>query len=291
MIEQLLLHPTTKQQVVRLVQQPTQSLLLIGSNGIGKGQLATAMAADSLQLPHEEALAAHPYYKHINFEKDSISIDAIRDLQRFLQLKTIGDKPFRRAIVIEHAENLTVEAQNAYLKLLEEPPADTIMLLTVDNQRALLPTILSRVQAITIHAPDETSLKTHFNSRGKQEAAIRQAYFLSGGLLGLMHALLEEDTSHPLLTGVTAAKDILQKTTFERLALVEGLAKQKTEATYTLQALQHMAQTALTQAAGKADAAKVRQWHRVLKLSSEALAALDQNANTKLVLSDLMLRL
>lgn len=291
MIEQLLLHPATKEQVARFVQQPAQSLLLVGSDGIGKGRLATAIAADSLQLDSEKALTAYPYYKRISSVKDSISIDSIRDLQRFLQLKTIGDKPFRRVIIIEHAEHLTTEAQNAYLKLLEEPPVDTIMLLTVGNQRALLPTILSRVQTLTIHNPEEAVLRNHFAAQGKPEAAITQAYFLSGGLPGLMHALLEDDASHPLLAGVSTAKDILQKTTFERLALVEGLAKQKTEVMHVLQALQHIAQTALSQAAHKNDAVKVKQWHRVLKLSTTALTALNQNANAKLVLSNLMLQL
>jgi DNA polymerase-3 subunit delta' len=291
MSAQHVLHDSTKRHVAQFTDQPVHAVLLVGSNGIGKASIAELMLARMLELD-AQGLAAHPYYKVIRPDaKGTTSIDAIRELQHFLQLKTIGTKPLRRAVVIEHAETLTTEAQNAFLKILEEPPQDTVVMLTADNQRALLPTILSRVQTIPVSAPDEQALKTHFAAQGKDAAAITQAYFLSGGLPGLMTALLSDDDTHPLVQGVAAAKEVLQKQLFERLALVEGLSKQKDQAVYMLQALQHIAQTGLNQAAGKSDPAKIKQWHHILKVTSEASDALAQNANTKLVLSNLMLQL
>jgi len=286
----LVLHPHTSNHLTQFAQQPVHAVLLVGANGIGKTSLARQMLADVLDLPID-ALASHPYYITISPVKGTISIDAIRELQRFLQLKTLGSKPLRRAVILEHAEGLTIEAQNAFLKILEEPPADTILVLTAGNQRALLPTILSRLQTIPVTAPEEQALKAYFSEQGKDATAITQAFFLSGGLPGLMQALLTDDQAHPLVRGVATAKEILQKQLFERLAMVEGLSKQKEEALYALQALQHIARTGLKQAASKADAAKVKQWHRILKATSEALTALDQNANTKLVLSVTMLHL
>jgi DNA polymerase III subunit delta' len=289
-MDHLVLHPRTKDQVAQFVSQPGHATLLVGSNGIGKTSLARSMIEAALRLEAGK-LDQHPYVTVISPEKDSISIDSIRQLQRFLQLKTLGTEPLRRAVIVEHAEALTTEAQNAYLKLLEEPPADTVMILTADNQRALLPTMLSRVQTISLNAPDEDTLKGHFAAAGKDAAAINQAFFLSGGLPGLMHALLDEDSSHPLVSGVSQAKEILQKQQFERLTMVEGLSKQRDEARYVVQALQHIAQTCLSQAATKGDEAKLRQWHRILQISTEAEQALGQSANTKLVLSNLMLRI
>jgi len=284
------LHPHTEANVAQFVEQPSHAVLLMGSNGVGKTYLAEHILADVLQLD-EDRLNSHPYYTVVRPEKGSISIDAVRELQRFLQLKTLGTKPFRRAVIVEHAEGLTIEAQNAFLKLLEEPPADTIMILTADTARALLPTILSRVQTIAVQAPDDTTLKAYFASQGKEATAITQAYFLSGGLPGLMHALLAGDETHPLLAGVATAKTILQAQTFERLALVEGMSKQKDEAKYTLQALRHIAQTGLDQAAAKADPAKIKQWHHILKVTTAALDSLALHANTKLTLSNLMLHI
>jgi DNA polymerase-3 subunit delta' len=289
-VDDLILHAHTKEHVAQFLLNPAHAVLLVGSNGIGKTTLAIAIAEQILQLKPGTAVD-YPYFKLVASEKDSISIETIRELQRFLQLKTIGKSPIRRIVIIEHAEGLTIEAQNAFLKLLEEPPADTIMLLTVDNVRAVLPTIRSRVQTIPVYAPVEDQLREFFKAQAKDDAALNQAYFLSGGLPGLMSALLTGDSTHPLLAGVAEAKQILQKQAFERLAMVEGMSKQKDAARYTLEALQHIAQTGLDQAAKKGDAARIKQWHKVLKLASGAQDALALNANPKLVLSDLMLNM
>jgi DNA polymerase III delta prime subunit len=286
----LVLHSQTKSHVAQFTEQPVHAVMLVGSNGIGKTFIAEGMLAKLLGIEAAK-LATYVYYNRIQPVKGTISIDAIRELQHFLQLKTIGTRPIRRAVIIEHADGLTTEAQNALLKLLEEPPADTILLMTVDNQRALLPTILSRVQSIPVYAPEEKELKAHFAAQNRDEATITQAYFLSGGLPGLMTALLTDDKTHPLLSGVAAAKEVLQKQLFERLALVEGFSKQKEETVYMLQALQHIARTGLSQGATKSDTAKIKQWHHILKVTTEALDALDQSANTKLVLSNLMLKM
>lgn len=81
-------------------------------------------------------------------ESDSIGIKEIRQLQ-----KKIGLKPFRAKVkvaVIPQAEKLTVPAQNAFLKTLEEPPDSTQIILLSSRKEALLPTILSRCRLVTL---------------------------------------------------------------------------------------------------------------------------------------------
>lgn len=286
----LVLHPVTNSQVAQFLERPAHAVLLVGANGMGKTALALQLAARALGMTEDE-LVSHPYYTVARSDGDSISIDAIRNMQRFMQLKTIGTRPLRRTAIIEHAERLTTEAQNAYLKLLEEPPKDTILIMTTDNQRALLPTIRSRLQTITAYAPSEAELKAHFGATHKDAQTLNQAYFLSGGLPGLMHALLEGDETHPLTAAVGTAKALLGAPLFERLAQVDALAKQKDEVRYTVEALQHIAQTGLNQAAAKGDSAKIKQWHHILKVSDDARRAFSQNANPKLVLSNLMMHI
>lgn len=79
------------------------------------------------------------------------SIEEIRYLIRRLSIKPIV-KDARRAIVIVDAQNLTEEAANAFLKTLEEPPGDTLILLSATNQMLLPATVVSRCQVIEARA-------------------------------------------------------------------------------------------------------------------------------------------
>lgn len=286
----LVLHAQTAALVAQCTANPTHAVLLVGPDGVGKGALARHIAARLLDVTAEK-LAGHPYVKRIEPEKNSISIDTIRELWHFMQLKTIGQAPIRRIVIMEHADALTTEAQNAYLKLLEEPPADTVMLLTASHQRALLPTIRSRVQTLAVQAPPAAPLRAAFVKAGKSEQAVTQAYFLSGGLPGLMAALLAEDHAHPLAASVSLAKNLLQQTAFERLAAADGLSKQKETAAQFFEALERMAHAALTQAAAKNEPSRIRQWHRVLSVAAAGRKALSQNASAKLVLTNALLAL
>lgn len=286
----LVLHPTTAAQLEQFIAAPAHAVLLAGPDGIGKTAISEAVMSTVLGIDRTK-LASYPHITRIAPSGKSISIEAIRELQRFLQLKTIGSNPYRRAILIEHAQWLTTEAQNAYLKLLEEPPADTIMILTTHSPRALLPTIRSRVQTITVHVPEEAQLKSFISQLSNDAEAARQAYFLSGGLPGLLTALLSGDTTHPLLGSVAAAKELLQKQPFERLAMVDSLSKQKEAAQGVLEALERIASTGLAGATAKQNPARIQQWHLIRKQTLAARTALARSANTKLTLTHLFLQM
>ena len=76
-------------------------------------------------------------------DKKTIGIDELREQL----LDTINIKPFmysHKVYIIENAELLTIQAQNALLKTLEEPPEFVVIILVCDNLNALLPTVLSR---------------------------------------------------------------------------------------------------------------------------------------------------
>jgi len=290
-MDALILHPTTRRQLESFMASPAHAVLLCGPDGIGKTAIAQHVISTLLGVA-EDKLGQYPHFLVLEPEaQGSISIEAIRGLQKFLQLKTIGDKPLRRAVLIEHAQGLTTEAQNAYLKLLEEPPADTLLVLTVTSPRALLPTIVSRLQTVTVHTPTEDQMQPMLAASGKDAATVRQAYFLSGGLPGLLHALVAGEADHPLLASVNDAKAVLQKTVFERLAMVDGLAKQKDLARGLADALERIAQAGLAQAAAKGDAARIKQWHRIRKAAVAAREALMHSANAKLTLTDLFLHI
>jgi len=75
-----------------------------------------------------------------------ITVDTMRKLKDFLALKAVDGG--RRAVIVDAADEMNVSAANALLKLLEEPPADTVILLVSHQPTALLPTIRSRCREL-----------------------------------------------------------------------------------------------------------------------------------------------
>jgi DNA polymerase-3 subunit delta' len=289
MFDGLVVHPLTQQHLTQYSAAPAHALLLTGPAGTGKGILTQRLATQILKSTISKANNAA--IRHIEAdEKGTISIEVVRELRQFVRLKTTGAQEIRRAIIVEHADGMTTEAQNSFLKLLEEPPSDTIILVTVNNMGNLLPTIRSRVQTIAIQSPTHEAIHAFFGT-SHNSAAVTQAYFLSGGLPGLMSAILNSDTSHPLMQSVAEAKEILQQPAYERLLHVEPLSKQKETALNVCEAIARMAQAGLQQAGKKQDQKRIEQWHKINKTVFAARQQMSQNANLKLTLTNLLLQL
>lgn len=133
----------------------SHAYIIQGEAGSGKKLLADTFAA-ALQCEEggmepcgrcqscKQAVSGnHPDIRRVTHEKASISVDDIR-----LQLNNdILVKPYSRpykVYIIDEAEKMTEQAQNAMLKTIEEPPAYAVILLLTVNAKLLLPTILSR---------------------------------------------------------------------------------------------------------------------------------------------------
>lgn len=86
----------------------------------------------------------------------SLGIDQVRNLKNQLALKPYNS-PVKLAL-IPTAEKLTIEAQNALLKTLEEPPENTFLLLCAPNVQNLLPTVVSRCQVVELPPQGEIEL-------------------------------------------------------------------------------------------------------------------------------------
>jgi hypothetical protein len=85
-------------------------------------------------------------------DRPTIGIESIRSLVKTLSLRTTGQTG-SRVVRIDHAETLTIEAQNALLKLIEEPPDRTVIFLLTTEIDTLLATVRSRCQKQLIPGP------------------------------------------------------------------------------------------------------------------------------------------
>jgi len=144
------------------------ALVFQGLEGTGKRMAATVFAmacnctnmADRLSEPDGLLRVAecncrscnkirsgnHPDIHRVEPSGTAIKIEQIRELCDTLSMKPYEAKV--RAAIISPASAMTTEAANAFLKMLEEPPERTILLLTAERKSDLLPTILSRCQPV-----------------------------------------------------------------------------------------------------------------------------------------------
>ena len=113
-----------------------------GPRGVGKNTMARELATTLLEM---ENLFNSPDYIEITPDGNSIKIAQIRKLQSDILVK-----PYKsyKIYVIDEAQKMTVEAQNALLKTLEEPPKYAIIILITNNKESLLDTIKSRCEII-----------------------------------------------------------------------------------------------------------------------------------------------
>ena len=286
----LVLHPRTEVAVAEYIARPHLPVLIVGPAGSGKASLAARIARELLTQGATEHAAARLAYLHSVRPEDgkAIPVEAVRELQHLLTLSLPAKdmRQIKRVIVIEDAHRMTLEAQNALLKTLEEPPVGTAMLLTAPTADAMLPTVQSRVQQLVVLPPAAEALEAHLMARGFDKQAIGKAMLLSGELPGLATAVLTDDESHPLLQATLHARGILQSTTYERLLLVDGLSKQKDLCLDVLFVLTQMSRVSLLRATSVSAGDK---WRRILSASHEATGQLRHNAQAKLVLTNLML--
>ncbi len=124
--------------------------------------------------------------------KAVITVDEARRLKRFFELSAADGG--RRVVIVDAADEMNVNAANALLKLLEEPPHDTVMLLVSHQPSRLLPTILSRCRALRCRtlAPDgmQAALAQAGVDPGGDAAALTA---LAGGSVGAALRLITLD--------------------------------------------------------------------------------------------------
>jgi DNA polymerase-3 subunit delta' len=187
-------------------------LLFFGEEGIGKEKTALAWtsalfcgnrgpagACGSCGDCRLLSSGAHPNLLRVSPENHFIQIAGIRGLKEELSLKAFSDRP--RAVILCPADRMTLQAANALLKTLEEPPPAVHLVLVAHRLSQLPSTIVSRCQKIpfvTMPATDVEEILLGIPSLAKRHSAeeIRVAAACAGGSPGraiLLLAEMEED--------------------------------------------------------------------------------------------------
>ena len=154
------------------------AILISGPEGSGRRELARRAAAlYCLGEDGPERLANNPNYLEIG--ESTVKVDDIRTLLSSAAMQ--GFNGGRRAFVFLNAQNMSIQIQNTLLKTLEEPHADTLLILT-GNEFGLLPTIRSRCVIERLGAGSVAETARNLTSDGMEESEARFFAALADGI-------------------------------------------------------------------------------------------------------------
>lgn len=211
------MHPTSDALLAKITATLPHALLLSADEGVGLGTIARSVASAhatvvTVILPEKDEV--------VDIEKGSITVDSIRRLYTQSRTKQRGS----RVIVIDYAERMSHQAQNAFLKLLEEPGGDTSFILASHEPGRLLPTILSRVQHVELrHATTEQSVAL-LDSLSVTDATKRsQLLFMADGLPAeLLRLQGDEDYFAKRVSIMRDARTFLQGSSYDKLLIAHS---------------------------------------------------------------------
>lgn len=175
--------------------------LISGPVGSGKSHVAAGLAAALNKTTREKVLQAQApdvFVTEPASRSRKIVVDQIRALERVLQLRTASDR--RKIGIIRDADRMQTQAANAFLKTLEEPPHNSLLLLLTALPEALPETIVSRClslplrvsSAATISAEEIELLRLLCASAEDKSRGIEKAYRISQGIQGLLNRIREQ---------------------------------------------------------------------------------------------------
>lgn len=282
------------------------ALIIEGERGLGRHALTDILASGAVCSGEKKPCGicrecqqaqkhTHPDITTVSPDGAVFKVDAVRKIRQ--EAYVLPNQAQRRVFVLDGAEKMNESAQNALLKVLEEPPAFTMFLLITESAGALLSTIRSRAVTLSLMPVDDDTarrfLQTHCPTASAEQ--LDSVLPFCDGNLGAALQMLRDGT-----TGSAQIDEIL--TACERgdeldllLALQPLIAAKKRDAVEkTLRALlSRMQRLIADKAAGRAAAGRagdrltLKRLMQMAAAAEDAIARLPLNPNLGLLLTDL----
>ena len=223
------------------------ALIFKGKEGIGKYDFANTFAKSYLcqspisnHLPCEACSScewfpdSHPDFKHIapidsdddesskrkTVRKKNIAIHQIRELSEYLELSA-HQETGRRIVLIEPADSLNQAASNALLKILEEPPENTLFILVTSQAQKLIATIRSRCQLLELRGPSLDEARIFLD--GQKIAYEKSLLSFTGGSPFNAMKELENQSERSVITQLLSQGHKVDITKINYSILTQGL--------------------------------------------------------------------
>lgn len=212
----LFINDETKRQLEALQKSTPHAVILSGREGVGLAAVANEYFAINKSttetiLPEKNEV--------VDLEKGVISIASIRRL--YDSTRTVS--PEGRVIIVDYAERMAIPAQNAFLKLLEEPSPGTQFILLTHQPETLLPTITSRSQQISVRPVSVAASNELLDNLKVADPTKRaQLLFIASGLPAeLTRLATDDDAFSARVELVKDARTFASGTPYDRLMLAK----------------------------------------------------------------------
>lgn len=270
--------------------------LLSGPNSVGKNTVAKKLAG-ILQCENDFCHSCNSCIQiekgcHVDtvvFEDDgeSIKIEAVR---KILERLNMTRQAQYKILLIQGLERMGIEAANSFLKMLEEPPERTIFIMTTDNIRLILPTLLSRVRVVQFNSMSQHYLKEKMTELypGSDAETLETVSLLSMGKTGKAVHLMEHPES--LAEYLKIYHDIQNFLTYrsvvERFSYIEEMVEDPKKIETFMNILTHVMRSKMLELGQDSE-----KQTKALSKIDEAAMLLKKNVNVRLVLENLMLQI
>lgn len=273
------------------------AVLIEGESGLGKTVLANflcgAALCGSTAAPcgvctscRLFAAGSHPDFTVVEPEKDrkTISVKAVREVVAAAAI--MPQTAQRHVFLIDCAESMTPEAQNALLKVLEEPPEPVMFILTCNSKAELLTTVVSRCTVFTLCPVEINTAAEYIASRVKKEPEeIMNACKTAGGNIGAALAILKSKSASAAEERANEFTEIMQNgSQYDMLKLLLPLEKSRPKTLDFYNALEIKLVSLVRSSRSKT---LVGRYERLYGVVTEHKSFLKSNANLSLLLTRL----
>ena len=188
--------------------------LIAGEDGVGKGKLANILAKFILN-----GYLDREYVDIINYssEKSSFGVDDVRDI-----IEEVYKNPFendKKLIIIHEGNKLTIQAQNALLKTIEEPPKGVYIIILCESLELILDTIKSRCEIYKLKPLTKSELYEYIKIKkfNYDENEIKSAIAFSEGVPGRIDRYFNDDKLRELRNNIVILIKNLNKNDLEAI--------------------------------------------------------------------------
>ena len=283
----------------------SHAILLCGEKGCGKKTFARLLAQAFLCESENAPCGVCDICKkvesknHVDVEEisefvrpNSFSVERVRDIRKNAYISPNEGK--KRVFILANADCMSDSAQNALLKIIEEPPETAVFILTAQNREKLLPTVLSRCVTIPLLPVEENEALNFVSSRYPdfdKDALLKLSSVFGGNIGALSEAVENPKALEEIESAVSLLDTLIKNDRYGTLVRLSKLQSSAAAVPVLENAVFILSKSVSKEAVFNLERAPIESRLFWLGEFIEALGNIRKNANIPLLMTQLCVKL